>query len=43
MIEALQEIRNLALALQAESSTHDPRQRKIARIIEIVDDEAIDD
>ena len=37
MIEALHDIRNLAVALQAESSTHDPRQRKIARIIEIID------
>lgn len=37
MIGALHDIRNLALALQAESSTHDTRQPKIARIIEICD------
>ena len=38
MTEPLHDLRNLAVALQAESSTHDPRQRKIARIIEIVDE-----
>ena len=37
MIEALHEIRNLAVQIQAESSTHDPRQQKIARIIELCD------
>jgi len=37
MIEAMQEIRAIATELQAGSSTADPRQRKIARIIEIID------
>ena len=37
MIGALHDIRNLALALQVESSTHDARQPKIAKIIEICD------
>jgi len=35
MIGALHDI---ATQLQAESSAHDPRQRKIARIIEIIDE-----
>jgi len=37
MTEAMQEIRALAVELQADSSSYDPRQRKIARIIEIID------
>jgi len=37
MIGALHEIRNIATQLQAESSAHDPRQRKIARIIDLCD------
>jgi len=38
MIAALHEIRIIATELQAESSRHDPRQQKIARIIGIIDE-----
>lgn len=37
MIGALYKVRDLATQLQAESSTNDTRQPKIARIIEICD------
>ena len=37
MIKALHEIRGIATELQIESSTHDPRQQKIASIIELCD------
>ena len=38
MIELLHEIRDIATELHAESSTHDTRQPKITRIIEIADE-----
>lgn len=37
MIGALHKIRNIAKAMQAESSVHDPRQKEIAEIIEVCD------
>ena len=37
MLEALHEIRTIATELHAESSIHDTRQPKFARIIEICD------
>jgi hypothetical protein len=38
MIDALHDIRDVATELQAESSIHDTRQKKIARIIDIADE-----
>jgi len=38
MIAALHEIKIIATELQAESSKHDPRQKKITRIINIIDE-----
>lgn len=38
MITAMQEIRAIAIEMQSEASTHAPRQKQIARIIEIIDE-----
>ena len=37
MITEMQEIRAIAVEMRNEASTHAPRQRQIARIIEIID------
>lgn len=43
LTESLHTIRDIATQLQTDSSTHDPRQRKIARIIDIVDESTATD
>lgn len=37
-ITTLQEIRAIAVEMRSEASTHAPRQKQIARIIEIIDE-----
>jgi len=37
MIDAIHEIRAIAVEMQLDASVHAPRQKQIARIIEIID------